>query len=266
MPKIEKKRTLTKILRLVRKILASYTANCNFHHKSNFPSKTLTLTKSFADSELVGIVCLCYEPKKRERANINENIETLNFSVLYGKLRLPPQIQLFCQNTYSDQIFRRFRTGWTSMFVFCARKREKANINENIETLNFSVLYGKLRLPPQIQLFCQNTYSDQIFRRFRSGWNSMFVFCAKKREKANINENIETLNFSVLYGKLRLPPQIQLFCQNTYSDQIFRRFRSGWNSMFKLGAKKREKAKINENIEILSFSVLCAKLQFPTQI
>ena len=30
----------------------------------------------------------------------------------------------------------------------------------------------------------------------------MFVFFAKKREKANINENIETLNFSVLYGKL----------------------------------------------------------------
>ena len=24
----------------------------------------------------------------------------------------------------------------------------------------------------------------------------MFAFCAKKREKANINENIETLNFN----------------------------------------------------------------------
>ena len=33
--------------------------------------------------------------------------------------------------------------------------------------------------------------------------------------------------------------------------------------MFAFGAKKREKATINENIEILNFSVLCAKLQFP---
>ena len=147
-PKSEKKQVLTKILRL--QILASYTANCNFHHKSNFPSKTLTLTKSFADSELVGIVCLCYEPKKRERANINENIETLKFSVLYGKLRLPPQIQLFCQNTYSDQMFRRFRSGWNSMFKLGAKKREKANINENIEILSFSVLCAKLQFPTQI--------------------------------------------------------------------------------------------------------------------
>ena len=105
-----------------------------------------------------------------------------------------------------------------------------------------------------------------MFCRFRTGWTSMFAFFAKNREKANINENIETLNFSVLYGKLRFRPQIQLFCQNTYSDQIFCRFRSGWNSMFVFWAKKkREKANIHENIEILSLSVLCAKLQFPTQ-
>ena len=90
------------------------------------------------------------------------------------------------------------------MFAFCAKKRKKANISENIYTLNFSVLYGKLRFPPQIQLFFQNTYSDQIFCRFKTDWNSMFAFCAKNREKANINENIETCteNFIVFYGKL----------------------------------------------------------------
>ena len=49
----------------------------------------------------------------------------------------------------------------------------------------------------------------------------MFVFCAKKREKANINENIEILSFSVLYGKLRFRPQIQLFFQNTYLHDKF---------------------------------------------
>ena len=54
--KIKKKRTLTKTLRFERKILASYTANCNFHHKSNFSSNPLILTKCFADSELVGLV------------------------------------------------------------------------------------------------------------------------------------------------------------------------------------------------------------------
>ena len=165
--------------------------------------------------------------KNREKANIKENTEPLNFSVLCGKLRIPPQIQLFFQNTYSDQIFCKFRTGWTSIIPFCAKKREKANINKNMETLNFSVLCAKLLFPPQIQLFFQNTYSDQIFCKFRTGWTSMFAFCTKKREKANINKNIETLYFSVLYGKLRFPPHIQLFFQNTYSDQFFCIFRIG---------------------------------------
>ena len=132
------------------------------------------------------------------------------------------------------------------MFVFCAKKREKANINENIEILIFSVLCGKLQFLPQIQLFFQNTYSDQIFCRFRTGWNSLIAFCAKKREKSNINENIETLNFSVLYGKLRFPPQIQFLFQNTYSDQIFCRFRTGWTSMFVFCTKKRQKSNNNE--------------------
>ena len=154
------------------------------------------------------------------------------------------------------------------MFVFCAKKREKVNINENIQTLNFSVLYDKLRFPPQIQLFCQNTYSDQIFCRFRSAWNSMFVLWAEKREKANINENIEILSLSVLRAKLHFPPRIQLFIQTTYSDQISCRLGTGWTSMFAFCAENREKANINENIETCTenFSVLCAKLQFPTQI
>ena len=148
-------------------------------------------------------------------------METLNFSVLCAKLLFPPQIQLFFQNTYSDQIFCKFRTGWTSMFAFCTKKREKANINKNIETLYFSVLYGKLRFPPHIQLFFENTYSDQIFCKFRTGWTSIIPFCAKKREKANINKNMETLNFSVLCAKLLFPPQIQLFFQNTYLHEKF---------------------------------------------
>ena len=129
-----------------------------------------------------------YCTKNREKANINENIETLNFSVLYGKLRFPPQIQLFFQNTYSDQIFYRFRTGWTSMFAYCTKNREKANINENIETLNFSVLCAKLQLPPQIQLFFQNTYSDQIFCIFRTGWTIIIVFCAKSVKKQTLTK------------------------------------------------------------------------------
>ena len=198
--------------------------------------------------------------KKREKANINENNETLNFSVLYGKLKFPPQTQLFFQETHSDQISCRFRTGRFSMFAFCAKKPEKANINENNETLNFSVLYGKLKFPPQTQLFFQETHSDQISCRFRTGRFSMFAFCAKKREKANINENNETLNFSVLYGKLKFPPQTQLFFQNTYSDQIFCRFRTGRFSMFAFCAKKPEKANINENNETLNFSVLYGKM------
>ena len=94
------------------------------------------------------------------------------------------------------------------MFAFGAKKREKANINENIETLNFSLLYGKLRFPPQIQLFFQNTYSDQMFCRFRIVWTSIFAFGAKEREKANINNNIEILKFSVLWAKSQFPPKI----------------------------------------------------------
>ena len=207
-----------------------------------------------------------FAPKREKKANINENIETLNFSVLYGKLRFPPQIQLFFQNHYSDQTFCRFRTGWTSIIVFCARKREKANINEIIETFNFSVLCANLQFPPQIYLFFQNSYSDQIFCRFKTGWTSMFAYCAKKRKKANINENIETLYFSVLYGKLRFPPQIQFFFQNTYSDQTFCRFRTGWTSIIVFWAKKQEKTNIIEIIETFNFSVLCASLQFPPQI
>ena len=185
---------------------------------------------------------------------------------MYGKLRFPPQIQLFVQNTYSDQIFCRFRTGWTVINAFCAKKREKANINENIETLNFSVFCGKLQFPSEIQLFVQNTYSDQIFCRFRTGWTVINAFCAKNWEKAKINENIETLNFSVLYGKLWFPSEIQLFFQDNHSDQFFCRFRTGWTIITVFCAKKREKANINENIETLNFSVLCAKLQFPPQI
>ena len=50
---------------------------------------------------------------------------------MYGKLQFPPQFQLFFQNTYFDQIFRRCKTGWTSMFAFCAKNSEKAKINEN---------------------------------------------------------------------------------------------------------------------------------------
>ena len=146
-PKTEKKQTLTKTLRLVRKILLSSTANCNFHHKPNFSSKILILTKSFADSELVGLVCSRFAPKSEKKQTSTKNLRrTENLRDMYGKLQFPPQFQLFFQNTYSDQIFCRFKTGWTSMFAFCAKNREKANINEIIETSteNFSVLYGKM--------------------------------------------------------------------------------------------------------------------------
>ena len=96
------------------------------------------------------------------------------------------------------------------MFAFGYKKREKANINENIETCteNLKDIYGKLQFPPQFQVFFQNTYFDQIFCTFRTGWTSINAFCTKKREKANINENIETLNFSILCAKLQFPPQI----------------------------------------------------------
>ena len=95
------------------------------------------------------------------------------------------------------------------MFAFCAKKREKSNNNENIETLNFSVLYGKsIVITSTTPTFLPNTYSDQIFCRFKIGWTSIIAFWAKKREKADINENIETLNFSVFCGKLQFPPQI----------------------------------------------------------
>ena len=73
-PKSEKKQTLTKTLRLVRKILASFKANCNFHHKHNFSSKTLTLTKSFADSKLVGLVCLRFVPKIEKKRTLTKKL------------------------------------------------------------------------------------------------------------------------------------------------------------------------------------------------
>ena len=73
-PKIEKKRTLTKILRIVRTILASYMANCNFHHKSNFSSKTLILTQCFAGSELVGLVCLRFAPKSEKKQTLTKTL------------------------------------------------------------------------------------------------------------------------------------------------------------------------------------------------
>ena len=48
-------------------ILASSAANCNFHHKSNFPSKTFILINSFADSELVRPVCLRFVLKTEKK-------------------------------------------------------------------------------------------------------------------------------------------------------------------------------------------------------
>ena len=78
------------------------------------------------------------------------------------------------------------------MFAFGAKKREKANINENFDTLNVRVLCAKLQFPPQIYLFFQNLYSDQMFCRFKIVWTSIFAFGTKEREKANISENIET--------------------------------------------------------------------------
>ena len=94
-----KKQTLTKMLRL--QILESYTGNCDFHQKYNISSKTPILI-SFLQIQnwLVYYVCVLLQ-----KANIDENIETLNFSVLYGKLRFPSEIQLFFQKTYSDQFF-----------------------------------------------------------------------------------------------------------------------------------------------------------------
>ena len=94
------------------------------------------------------------------------------------------------------------------MIAFDAKEREKANINENFDTLNVRVLCAKLQFPPQIYLFFQNTYSDHMFCRFRIVWTSIFAFGIKEREKANINENIETLNFRVLCAKLQFPPQV----------------------------------------------------------
>ena len=90
-PKPETKQKLTKTMRLVRKILASYTVNCNLQYKSNFSSKTLILTKSFADSALVRPVCLRFVPKTEKKQNVTKT-QPLTFSVLYGRLQFPPQI------------------------------------------------------------------------------------------------------------------------------------------------------------------------------
>ena len=73
--KIEKKRTLTKTLRLERKILASYTVNCNFHHKSNFSFRTLILTNSIAESELDGLVCLRFVQKIEKKRTLTKTLE-----------------------------------------------------------------------------------------------------------------------------------------------------------------------------------------------
>ena len=168
---------------------------------------------------------IAFGVKKRKKANINENIETCteNIRDKYGKLQFPPQFQLFFQNTYSDQIFFRFRTAWNIINAFCAKKREKANINENIETCteNLRDIYGKLQFPPQFQLFFQNTYSDQIFFRVRIAWNIINAFCAKKREKANVNENIETLNFRVICAKLQIPQKSNFSSKTFFLTKSF---------------------------------------------
>ena len=75
-PKIEKKQKITKTLSLY--VLASRAANCNFHHKSNFSSKTLILTKSFADSELVRPVCLRFVPKIEKKQKIRKTFCSKN--------------------------------------------------------------------------------------------------------------------------------------------------------------------------------------------
>ena len=107
--KNEKKQTLTKTLRLARKILETYTANWNFHHKTNFSSKTLILTKSFADSELFGLICLRLAPKSEKKQTLTKKLRLVRKILeTHGKLQFPPQFQLFFQNTYSDQIFCRF--------------------------------------------------------------------------------------------------------------------------------------------------------------
>ena len=126
-PKSEKKQTLTKTLRLVRKILETYLANCNFHHKSNFSSNTLILTKSFADSELAGLICLRLAPKREKKQTLTKTLRLVRKILeTHGKLQFPPQFQLFFQNTYSDQIFCRFRTRWTSMLVLCTKNLQSS--------------------------------------------------------------------------------------------------------------------------------------------
>ena len=52
--------------------LASYTANCNFHHKSNFSSKTVILTNSSAYSELDGLVCLRFVSKTEKKQTLTK--------------------------------------------------------------------------------------------------------------------------------------------------------------------------------------------------
>ena len=101
------------------------------------------------------------------------------------------------------------------MFAFCAKTREKAKINENIETLNFSGLYGKMKFPPQIQLFFQNTYSGTFFCIFKFGWTNLFAFCTRKRQKSNINEHSEKIlkNRRLLMKTFFMIENIQFFRQ-----------------------------------------------------
>ena len=51
----------------------------------------------------------------------------------------------------------------------------------------------------------------------------MIAFGAKKRKKANINENIETCteNLRDIYGKLQFPPQFQLFSKTLILTKFF---------------------------------------------
>ena len=65
--------------------LETYTANCNFYHNSNFSSKTLFLTNSFADSEPVGLLCLCFAPNRGKKQTLTKTLRPQILASCTGK-------------------------------------------------------------------------------------------------------------------------------------------------------------------------------------
>ena len=124
-PKTEKKQTITKTLRLLRRISMSYTANCNFHQKSNFSSKTLILANCFAYSELVRPVCLRFAPKTEKKQNLTKTLSLYILASCAAICKFHLKCSFSSKTLIPTNFFVQIQDCWDWYFCFLYEKATK---------------------------------------------------------------------------------------------------------------------------------------------